>query len=56
MDINQSTNNGQGQILKNILVQANLGDLSDTPGVVDIHEHVILIHGDLGTAEHLEGI
>jgi len=56
MDINQSTNDGQAQILENILAQANLGDPTDTPGVVDIREHVILIHGDLATAERLEGI
>jgi len=56
MDINQSTNNGQAQILENILIQANLGDPTDMPGVVDIREHIILIHRDLGTAERLEGI
>jgi len=56
MDINQSTNDGQAQILENILAQANLGDPTDMPGVVDICEHVILVHGDLGTAKWLEGI
>ena len=56
MDINQSTNDGQAQILENLLAQANLGDPTDNPSVVDIRGHVILVHGDLSTAEHLEGI
>lgn len=56
MDINQSTNDGQGQIIENIFTQANLGDPTDTPGVEDIREHVVLVHGDLGTGERIAGI
>jgi hypothetical protein len=34
MDINQSTNDGQAQILESLLAQANLGDPTDNPGVI----------------------
>ncbi|PSS32232.1 hypothetical protein PHLCEN_2v2001 [Hermanssonia centrifuga] len=55
MDINQSTNDGQSEILESLLAQTNLGDPSDHPGVEDITEHVVIIHGDLGTGERLDG-
>ncbi|KAG6895067.1 hypothetical protein C0992_003266 [Termitomyces sp. T32_za158] len=47
MDINQSTSDGQAQIIENILAQAHLGDPTDHPGVTDLREHVSLWHGDL---------
>ncbi|KAI0071748.1 hypothetical protein K474DRAFT_1606364, partial [Panus rudis PR-1116 ss-1] len=56
MDINSSTNDGQGQILQNLFCQANIGDPTDLPHVIDIREHVVLVHGDLGTGERLHGI
>ena len=56
MDINQSTNDGQGQIIHNVMGQANLGDPTDYPGVEDICEMVTLFHGDLRTGELIEGI
>jgi hypothetical protein len=56
MDINQSTNDGQGQIIHNVMGQANLGDPTDYPGVEDICEMVTLFHGDLRTGKLIEGI
>ncbi|KAI0702312.1 hypothetical protein BC835DRAFT_1411137 [Cytidiella melzeri] len=55
MDINQSTADGQAEILESLFVQANIGDPTDTPNVEDIHEYVVLVHGDLGTGERLDG-
>ncbi|KAG5640304.1 hypothetical protein DXG03_009294, partial [Asterophora parasitica] len=54
MDINQSTSDGQAQIIENILSQAHLGDPTDHPGVADIREHVSLWHGDLRTGELID--
>lgn len=56
IDINSSTNDGQGQIIDNLFMQPNLGDPTDTPGVEDIREHVVLVHRDLGTGERLAAI
>ena len=55
MDIDQSTIDGQAEILENLFAQANIGDPNDTPGVEDISEYVVLVHGDLGTGERLYG-
>ncbi|KAI0691137.1 hypothetical protein BC835DRAFT_1417357 [Cytidiella melzeri] len=55
MDINQSTADGQAEILENLFAQANIGDPTDTPNVEDIREYVVLVHGDLGTGERLDG-
>ncbi|KAI0074535.1 hypothetical protein K474DRAFT_1601263 [Panus rudis PR-1116 ss-1] len=55
MDINSSTNDGQAQILQNLFAQANIGDPTDHQDVQDIREHVVLVHGDLGTGERLQG-
>ncbi|GLB35134.1 hypothetical protein LshimejAT787_0206990 [Lyophyllum shimeji] len=54
MDINQSTTDGQGDILKNLCEQGKIGDSIDTPGAVDISDYVQLVHGDLRTGELLE--
>ncbi|KAH7906214.1 hypothetical protein BJ138DRAFT_1223402 [Hygrophoropsis aurantiaca] len=56
MDINSSTNDGQAQIVEHICMQANIGDPTDFPSMCDVREHVMLVHGDLGTAERLHGI
>ncbi|KAI0717551.1 hypothetical protein C8T65DRAFT_804900 [Cerioporus squamosus] len=56
MDINQSTHDGQAQIIESLLAQANLGDPSDFPGVHDLDDQVLLFHGDLGTGERIQGI
>ena len=56
MDINPSTNDGQAQVLEELLRQANLGDPTDFPNVEDIREHVVLMHGDLGTGERIFGV
>ncbi|KAI0688586.1 hypothetical protein BC835DRAFT_301430 [Cytidiella melzeri] len=55
MDINQSTVDGQAEILESLFAQANIGDPTDTPNVEDITEYILLVHGDLGTGERLEG-
>ena len=56
MDINQSTNDGQGQIIENVFGQANVGNPTDYPAVEDIRPFVSLFHGDLRTGELIEGI
>jgi hypothetical protein len=55
MDINQSTVDGQAEILESLFSQANIGDPTDYPDVEDVREYVIVVHGDLGTGERLEG-
>ncbi|KAI0733004.1 hypothetical protein BC629DRAFT_1572982, partial [Irpex lacteus] len=55
MDIDQSTVDGQAEILENLYAQANIGDPLDTAGVDDISDYVVLVHGDLGTGERLHG-
>jgi hypothetical protein len=54
MDINQSTIDGQAQIIDSISAQANIGDPTDYPNVTDIQKHVGLYHGDLWTGELIE--
>ena len=54
MDIDQSTVDGQAEILESLFAQANIGDPTDFLNVLDMREHVILVHGDLGTAERLD--
>ena len=39
MDINQSTVDGQAEILENLFAQANIGDPLDSPGVEDISDY-----------------
>ncbi|RPD54026.1 hypothetical protein L227DRAFT_512401 [Lentinus tigrinus ALCF2SS1-6] len=56
MDINQSTHDGQAQIIENLLAQAMLGDPSDYPSICDLDDQVLLFHGDLGTGERIQGI
>ncbi|KAI0083556.1 hypothetical protein BDY19DRAFT_1079007 [Irpex rosettiformis] len=55
MDIDQSTVDGQAEILESLFTQANIGDPSDVSGVEDISDYVVLVHGDLGTGERLHG-
>ncbi|KAK7684221.1 hypothetical protein QCA50_012545 [Cerrena zonata] len=40
-------------IIENVFSQACIGDPTDSPGVEDIRKHVVLVHGDLGTGEHI---
>jgi hypothetical protein len=54
MDINQSTTDGQSDILSDLCRQGNIRNVSDTPGVCDISSHVQLVHGDLCTGELIE--
>ncbi|KAI0267690.1 hypothetical protein BC834DRAFT_1040462 [Gloeopeniophorella convolvens] len=56
MDIDQSTNDGQADIVENLFRQAGIGIPEDTPDVLDISEHVVLFHGDLGTGERQSSI
>ncbi|KAI0258004.1 hypothetical protein BC834DRAFT_837151, partial [Gloeopeniophorella convolvens] len=56
MDIDQSTNDGQADIIENLFEQANIGAPEDSPKALDITEHVILFHGDLGTGERFHSI
>lgn len=56
MDINQSTADGQLQIIENLFTQANVGDPADSTGVEDISEYVVFMHSHLGTGEHLESV
>ena len=55
MDINQSTSDGQTDILDALNKQQNHGDPKDDPGVVNLSEFIKLIHGDLQTGELLDG-
>ena len=55
MDINQSTSDGQTDILNALNNQQNHGDPKDNPGVADLSEFIKLIHGDLQTGELLKG-
>jgi len=54
MDINQSTADGQCNILQGLYKQGGIGGVSDTPGVCDISPYVQLVHGDLCTRELIE--
>lgn len=54
MDINQSTAVGNVDAIESLLGQAAVGDPNEHPGVKDIKNHVLLVHGDLGTGERVE--
>ncbi|KLO16402.1 hypothetical protein SCHPADRAFT_823226 [Schizopora paradoxa] len=54
MDINQSTAVGNVDAIESLLGQAAVGDPNQNPGVNDIKNHVLLVHGDLGTGERVE--
>jgi hypothetical protein len=54
IDINQSTADGQSDILNNLCKQGNLENVSDNLGVHDISDHVLLVHGDLRTGKLIE--
>ncbi|KAH9929412.1 uncharacterized protein B0H18DRAFT_1209856, partial [Fomitopsis serialis] len=59
MDINQSKVDGNIQAIADLLKQAGIGDPEATEAdedIVDISEHVVLVHGDLGTAERVQAI
>ena len=54
MDINQSTADGQCDILQRLQEQGGIGNVSDNPGVCDMSSYVQLVHGDLRTRELIE--
>lgn len=65
MPINQSRVDGNIQAIANLLEQVGIGDpeahstsTRRFPGedIVDISEHVVIIHGDLGTGERIQAI
>jgi len=51
MDINQSTADGQCDILQRLCEQGGIGSVSDNPGICDISSYVQLVQGDLHTGE-----
>jgi len=57
MDINQSRVSGNIQAISALLTQGGVGDPEDNApegsDVVDVSPYVVLIHGDLGTAERV---
>ena len=64
MPINQSKVDGNIQAIANLFEQVGVGDPSaidtraagSSEGLVDISEHVMLVHGDLGTGERIQAI
>ncbi|KAH9919663.1 hypothetical protein B0H21DRAFT_702085 [Amylocystis lapponica] len=56
MDINQSSVSGNSDALSNLFRQGGVGDPNETPGCTDIGNHVILVHGDLGTCERVQSL
>jgi len=63
MDINQSKVSGNKDAIADLLQQGRVGDPTDDddddewePGIIDISPYVVLIHGDLGTCEHIESL
>lgn len=55
MDIDESKAKGNVDVLEHLFQQANIGSADDarTPGVVDIGDNVIIVHGDLATGERI---
>ncbi|CDO77882.1 hypothetical protein BN946_scf184690.g3 [Trametes cinnabarina] len=56
MDVNQSTVQGNADALEHLFRQAGVGDLAETPGVVPLGDHVVLVHGDLATCERVQSL
>lgn len=56
MDINQSTAKGNADAIVSILNQAGVGDSSETTGLVELGDCVVITHGDLSTCERVQGI
>ncbi|EPS93387.1 hypothetical protein FOMPIDRAFT_1136238, partial [Fomitopsis schrenkii] len=65
MEINQSSIDGNIQAISNLFQQVGVGDPvnianseseSDANDVVDISEHVVIVHGELGTGERIQAI
>ena len=60
MNIKQSSIDGNIKVMEELLRQGGLGDINDTgfdaSHKVDMSEHVILVHGDLLTKEHLDSV
>lgn len=58
MDINQSKVSGNIEAITDLLWQGSVGDPSGPYGldntIVDLEEHIIIFHGDLGTAERVQ--
>lgn len=56
MDINQSTVQGNADALEELFRQGDVGDPDERAGVTAVGNHVILVHGDLGTCERVESL
>ena len=57
MDINQSKVAGNIQAITELLGQGDVGDPTmSSDSVRDMHEYVVLLHDDLGTAERVQSL
>ncbi|KAH9951072.1 hypothetical protein B0H21DRAFT_801792 [Amylocystis lapponica] len=56
MDINESTIQGNADALDSLFKQGGIGDAREAPGVTDIGDHVVLVHGDLSTCERVQSL
>lgn len=59
MDINPSTAAGNADVITNVLGQGGVGDPNQEnapDGITDISDHVVIVHGDLGTGERIESL
>ncbi|KAK7680589.1 hypothetical protein QCA50_016371 [Cerrena zonata] len=59
MDINPSTAAGNADVLNNVLKQGGVGDPEQEGALAwiqDIGDHVVIVHGDLGTGERIESL
>ncbi|KAM6490750.1 hypothetical protein JOM56_014093 [Amanita muscaria] len=55
MDVNNSTVNGNIQAIELLMAQVGYG-CPDDKEAIDVSEYIVLIHGDLGTAERINSI
>ncbi|KAI0756194.1 hypothetical protein C8Q80DRAFT_1277628 [Daedaleopsis nitida] len=53
LDINPATISGNIDVLYQMFAQAGVGDIRENPSVQDLSEYVTIVHGDLGTYEHV---
>lgn len=60
MDMNNSTVSGNIHAIVKLLDQGGVHDLADPSfddsGSSDLSEYIVLIHGDLGTGEQIQGV
>ncbi|EGN97692.1 hypothetical protein SERLA73DRAFT_154003 [Serpula lacrymans var. lacrymans S7.3] len=58
MDVNNSTISGKIYAVVNLMAQGGVKELVEDTNLdhVDVSEHIVLFHGDLGTGEQLQAI